>query len=159
MVENDAGGLVCSFRAFGEDDVPFESAAIVPAKQFSNAGGVTKQSLRNLLYAEMGGPDALLESVHYLVDRVGNLPFWHHGEIAGHRHHSRNAARAFKDAINRHHEFLEGGYTVRRVDLADPKKKGQDDNIDAARRKYSGILAYPTLAKYLGLIVDTSIKA
>jgi hypothetical protein len=96
--------------------------------------------------------DSVQDGPEYFTKEIANPNFWRRGHI--HRAaHSAPALHAFRLAHLKHLSFL-------RVDA---QTQGTDPNHvspeEIAQQKYAGILCLPTLAKYLGLIIDIRVEA
>jgi hypothetical protein len=87
------------------------------------------------------------------AQHISDFNFWKSGRSARRHISGERARKRFFEGYSQHRRIFNVSDSVDNVrPLSDPECKKQ-----AAARKYSGILAYPTLAKYLGLISDITI--
>jgi hypothetical protein len=99
--------------------------------------------------------DKLVYPATYFVRQIGKPHFWRPGHSLRRDHDNNGAVRRFHYIHSHHLASARHSPSVRRVgDSTD-----QDPAAEIARRKYAGIMCFPTLAKYLGLIVDVEVEA
>src|ERR1035437_645983 len=112
------------------------------------------------VFAKSEPDESALGPVDYLMAQIGEPGFWRYGKRNGEAHLGREAVHRFRQAQPHYQDLRTSGRT-RFIEVADkdspPEQK--DPLRDNANRKYAGLLCFPTLAKYVGLIVDTTVEA
>jgi hypothetical protein len=93
----------------------------------------------------------------FFSQHVGALEFWRSGRSNSPKSLEQTARERFNYLFSEHIESM-GHHRAPFVNVSETTDSEWDKRKEAASRKYAGILSYPTLAKFLGLIVDTDVS-